>query len=69
MNWQTFVLKRVYGSNHQMNSVRTRIEKLKKKLTPEDMKDIIIMMMLQKNGRFGWEFVERISKSSFCDDY
>lgn len=52
-----------------MNSVRTRIEKLKKKLTPEDMKDIIIMMMLQKNGRFGWEFVERISKSSFCDDY
>lgn len=68
MNWQTFVLKRVYDSNRKVNSVRTRIEKLKKKLTPEDMKDIVIMMMLQKNGRFGWDFVERISKSNYFDN-
>lgn len=42
-----------------------RVEKMKNKLSPEDLKDIIIMMMLQKSGRFGWQFVERISKSTF----
>lgn len=35
---------------------------MKNKLTPEDLKDIIIMMMLQQNGSFGWQFVERISR-------
>ena len=39
-----------------------RVEKMKNKLEMEDLKDIVIMMMMQKNGLFGWRFVERISK-------
>ena len=38
---------------------------MKNKLDLEDLRDIVIMMMMQKNGLFGWRFVERISKCEF----
>lgn len=40
-----------------------RLNKLKNKFSDEDLKDIILLMMQQKNGRFGWRFLDSISKS------
>ena len=38
------------------------MRKLKNKFSLETMKDIIILMMTQKTVRFGWEFLDSISK-------
>lgn len=48
-----------------MCSFHCRLNKLKNKFSDEDLKDIILLMMQQKNGRFGWRFLDSISKSRF----
>ena len=40
-----------------------RIRKLKNKFSDKDLKEIILLMMQQRSSRFGWEFLDSISKS------
>lgn len=40
-----------------------RIRKLKNKFSDKDLKEIILLMMQQQSSRFGWEFLDSISKS------
>ena len=49
----------------QWESVTLRMRNLKNKFSIETLKDIIILMMSQKTVRFGWEFLDSISK---CTD-
>ena len=46
----------------QWKCVTVRMKKLKNKFSMETLKDIIILMMSQKTVRFGWEFLDSISK-------
>lgn len=39
-----------------------RIRKMKNKFSLENLKDIILLIMTQKNPQFGWEFLDSISK-------
>ncbi|OAO13535.1 hypothetical protein AV274_4802 [Blastocystis sp. ATCC 50177/Nand II] len=62
---------RVYVSNELVDVCSDeslkQLNKLKNKFSDEDLKDIILLMMQQKNGRFGWRFLDSISKS-WTDD-
>ncbi len=39
---------------------------MKNNFSLENLRDIILLMMTQKNTRFGWDFLDSISKCIIC---